>query len=150
MGGFLGKMVDGAVTVATDINHSVTEVVVSTTDSIAIFSIDTERNVFQSYMDTQANVAVLLNNYGANITNVIESTQRNVTNVAMDSETRFFSVVDSLFDRITDIITAVADGFFFLAILWIVSIGGFWLLYNKEIFAILKGIIDKVPISMLI
>lgn len=150
MGNLIDKLADAAVTIATDINHSVTEVMVSTVDSVAIFSIDTERNTFQSYMDTQNNVAMILNNYGANVTNVIESTQRNAFSSYIDTETRIFSVIDSFLDRITDIFTAIIDGFFYVAILWIISIGGFWLLFNKEIFAVLRGVIDKVPISMLI
>jgi hypothetical protein len=146
MGNLFDKITDATVTVALDVNHSVTEVMVSTVDATAIFGIDTERNLFQSYMDTQANIAMVLNNYGANVANVVESTQRNIALTAMDTETRFFAVVDSVLDRITDIVMAVADGFIFVAILWIISLGGVYLLYNKEIFALIRSFLDKVPI----
>lgn len=142
--GLVESAMNGVVTVVTDTTGKVENVFLRGIDTAGITVIDTQRNIAQSYMDTQANVLTVLNNAGLGIYNVAQQGQRNLFSVARDTETRILSVIDSILDRASDIVNNVIDGVGFLVVLWFMAIGGFWMLFNKEIFKLLDKLIDRL------
>ena len=146
MGNIVSEAAEGVVTVITDTTGKVENIAVTGIHTTGIFAIDTQRNIVQSYMDTQANVLATLNNAGLEVYNAYQSTQKNAFSTVRDTETRFFSVVDSVLDRETDLLMAIIDGLGYLIILWLMLMGGFWMLFHKDIFELLKSALGKIPL----
>lgn len=123
---------------------SVERTITGTVDNLAINTLDVQRNLKEAYLDTQANLFMTGNNIVGGIENIAESTQRNLFSTIKDSESRFFSTIDSFLDRLLDLgVTLVSDLFTFLLIA-LVAVFGVGILYTAEILDIFKHVATRL------
>lgn len=123
---------------------AVENVVVGTVDNLSINALDVQRNLKEAYLDTQANLFMTGNNIIGGVENVAESTQRNFISTLRDSESRFFSTIDSFLDRLIDLGVTLVSDIITLLLIALIAVFGVGILYSAELLDVFKHVTTRL------
>lgn len=123
---------------------SVERTIVGTVENLSVNTLDIQRNLKEAYQDTQANLFMTGNNVVAGIENLGESTQRNIFSTIRDSESRFFSAIDSFLDRLIDLGVTIVSDVITILLIALISVFGVGILYSAELLEFLKHVTTRL------